>query len=89
VHIISQPDLDVLPFAGDPYIRFAKFTKKIQRGASLLAKGQLKRIVPASLPEGFLHVIGHAIETVGRTEPFYALVGTLVVVISDPVIQPL
>jgi hypothetical protein len=89
MHIISQFDFDVFPPTSDPYIGLAKFTKKVQRGSSLLAKGQLKRIVPASLPEGFLHVIGHAIESVSGTKPVYALVGTLVVVISDPVIEPL
>jgi hypothetical protein len=89
VHIISQFDLDVLPFAGDPYIRLPKLTKKVKRRSRLLAKGQLQGVSPASLPERFLHVVGNAIEAVGRAKPVYALMGTLVVVIPDPVIQPL
>lgn len=89
MHIVSQSDLDVLPFAGDPYICLAKLTKKVQRRSSLLAKGQLQGVLPASLPERFLHVIGHPIEAISRTKPVYALMGTLVVVIPDPVIEPL
>jgi hypothetical protein len=89
VYIISQFDLDVLAFTGDPYIRLPKLTKKVQRRSSLLAKGQLKGVVLASLLERFLHVIGHPIEAVRRTKPVYALVGTLVVVIADPVIESL
>ena len=89
MHIISQFDLDVPSFAGDPYIRLAKLTKKVQRGSSLLAKGQLQGVVPASLPKRFLHVIGHPIEAISRTKPVYALVGTLMVIVTDPVIQPL
>jgi hypothetical protein len=89
VHIIPQFDLNVFAFSNDPYICLAKFTKKVQRRSSLLAKGQLKGVFPASLPEGFLHIVGHAIEAVGGTKPLYALVGTLVVVIADPVIESL
>jgi hypothetical protein len=89
VHIISQFDLDVLAFAGNPYIRLPKLTKKVQRRSSLLAKGQLQGVFPASLPKRFLHVISHPIEPVGRTKSLYTLMGTLVVVIADPVIQPL
>jgi hypothetical protein len=89
VHIIPQFDLDVLPFTGYPYICCAEFTKKVQRRSSLLAKCQLQSVFPASLLERFLHIVGHAIEAVGRTKPLYALVGTLVVVIADPVIEPL
>jgi hypothetical protein len=89
VHIISQFDLDILPFAGDPHICFTKLTKKVQRRSSLLAKGQLQGVFPASLPERFLHVLCHAIEAVSGTKTVYALVGTLVVVIADPVIEPL
>ena len=89
MHIIPQFDLDVLSFTGYPYIRLTKFTKKVQRRSSLLAKGQLQGVFPASLPERFLHVVGHAIEAVSGTKTVYALVGTLVVVIADPVIEPL
>jgi Na+-transporting NADH:ubiquinone oxidoreductase subunit NqrA len=89
VHIFPHFDLDVLAFTGEPYICLAKFTKKVQRRSSLLTKGQLQGVFPASLPERFLHVIGHPIEAVGRTKTVYALVGTLVVIVSDPVIQPL
>jgi hypothetical protein len=49
----------------------------------------LQGVLLASLLERFLHVVGHAIEAVGGTKPLYALVGTLVVVIADPVIEPL
>ena len=89
MHLIPQFDLDVLAFTGYPYICLAKFTKKVQRRSSLLAKGQLQGVFPASLLERFLHIVGHAIEAVGRTKPVYALVGTLVVIIPDPVIEPL
>jgi hypothetical protein len=89
VHIIAQFDLDVLAFSDDPDIGFAQFTKKVQRRSSLLTKGQLQGVFPASLSERFLHIIGHAIESVCGTKPVYALVGPLVVVIADPVIEPL
>ena len=89
MHIISQFDLYVFSFSDDPYICLAKFTKKVQRRSSLLPKGQLKGVFPASLLERFLHIVGHSIEAVGGTKPLYALVGTLVVVIADPVIEPL
>jgi len=49
----------------------------------------LQSVFPASLLERFLHIVGHAIEAVGWTKPLYALVGTLVVVVADPVIEPL
>ncbi len=89
MHIIPQFDLDLLAFTGYPYIRLAKFTKKVQRRSSLLAECQLQGVFPASLLERFLHIVGHAIEAVRWTKPLYALVGTLVVVIADPVIEPL
>jgi hypothetical protein len=89
MYIVPQFDLDVLAFAGNPYIRLPKLTKKVQRRSSLLAKGQLQGVFLASLPKRFLHVISHPIETLGRTKPLYTLMGTLVVVIADPVIQPL
>jgi hypothetical protein len=89
VHIIPQFDLDVLALTGYPYICLAKFTKKVQRRSSLLAKRQLQGVLPASLLERFPHVVGHAIEAVGGTKPFDALMRTLVVVIADPVIKPL
>ena len=89
MHTIPQFDLDVLPFTGYPYICCAEFTKKVQRRSSLLAKGQLQGVFPASLFEGLLHIVGHSIESVGRAKPLYALMGALVVVVPDPVIQPL
>jgi hypothetical protein len=89
VHIIAQFDLDVLAFTGYPYICLAKFTKKVQRRSSLLAKRQLQGVFPASLLERFRHVVGDTIEAVGGAKTVYALVGTLMVVIADPVIEPL
>ena len=64
-------------FTGDPHIRFTKLTKKVQRGSSLLAKGHLKGIFPAPLPERFLHIVRHTVEAISRTKTVYALVGTL------------
>jgi hypothetical protein len=49
----------------------------------------LQGVFPASLLKGFLHIVGRSIEAVGGTKPFYALVGPLVVVIADPVIESL
>lgn len=89
MHIIPQPDLDVLAFTGYPHICLSKFTKKVQRRSSLLAKRQLQGVLFASLPERFFHIVGHAVEAVGGTKPVYPLVGTLVVVVADPVIEPL
>jgi hypothetical protein len=89
VHIISQFDLDILPFTDNPDIGLTQFTKKVQRRSSLLTEGQLKGIVPASLPERFGHVVSYPIEAVRGTKTVYALVGALVVVIADPVIESL
>jgi hypothetical protein len=89
VHIIAQFDLDVFAFTDDPDISLTQFTKKVQRRSSLLAKSQLQGIIPASLLERFLHVVSYTIEADRRTKPVYALVGSMVVIIADPVIQPL
>lgn len=89
MNLVPQLHLDVLAFTGYPNVSLTKFTKKIHGRSSLLAQGELKGILLAALFYGFFNVIGHTVKTVCRAEPVYPLVGPLVVVIADPVIEPL
>jgi hypothetical protein len=89
MHILPQLHLDILTLAGYPYVRLTKFTKKIQRRSSLLAQGELQGVFLAALTDSLFNVTGNAVKSVGREEPIYSLVRALVVVIADPVIEPL
>ena len=81
--------LDITAFAGDSHIRVTQFTKKIKGRSSLLAKGELKRVLIAALLYGLVNIIGYTVKAVCGTGSAYALVGTLVIVIAYPVVQAL
>jgi len=53
--------------------------------SSLLAKGEAQGILLAALFESFLHVTGDTVEAIGGAGTVYPLVGTLMVVVGDPV----
>jgi hypothetical protein len=89
VHRLAQLHLDIIALAGNPHVGVTEFTKKEQGRSSLLAKSQLESVLLTALPESFIHVIGHSVKTVRRAGPVYPLVRALVVVVTDPVIEPL
>jgi hypothetical protein len=89
VHLVAQFDLDRLSRPHDAHVGPPQFTKKVQRGPGLLSQGELEGVGLTPLPEGFFHVPGHAVKPVRRTEAVDSLVGPLVIVIADPVIEPL
>lgn len=89
MHRIAQLHLDIIALASNPYIGVTKFTKEEQGRSSLLAQSQLKRILLTALSKRFVHVIGHSVKTVSRAGPVDPLVGALVVVVTDPVVEPL
>jgi hypothetical protein len=80
---------DIIALSGDSHIRVTQFTKKIKGRSSLLPKGKLKRVLIAALFYGLVHIICYPVKAVGWTGSAYALVGTLVIVITYPVIKPL
>ncbi|MCK9502132.1 MAG: hypothetical protein M0Q52_09875 [Lascolabacillus sp.] len=86
---IAHLDLNVVTFAGYPDIRLSQFTKKEQGMSSLLSQGEAQRILPAALIDRFLNVAGQPVKPVGRTGSVDALVGTLMVIVGDPVTQAL
>jgi hypothetical protein len=86
---LAQLHLDILALAGHPHVSLSKFTKKVQGRSSLLAQRELKGVLFTSLFDSFLNIIGYAVKTVCRTEPVDPLVRALVVVVADPVIEPL
>jgi hypothetical protein len=88
-HLVSQRDLDRLALPHDAHVGPPQFTKKVEGRLGFLPQGQLEGIGPASLLKGFLHVSRHAVEPVRRALAVDPLVGPLVVVVPDPVIQPL
>jgi hypothetical protein len=49
----------------------------------------LQRVLLASLLDRFFHVSRHPVETIRRCSSAYALMGSLVIVIVNPVVQPL
>jgi hypothetical protein len=86
---ISKLHFYVFSFAGDPNIGAAQLAQKIKRRLRLLAQGKPERVLLASLPCGFLDVLGQAVEAVRRTGASDALMRALVVVIGNPVSQSL
>jgi hypothetical protein len=89
MNLVPQLHLDLLAFTGYPNISLTKFTKKIHGRSSLLAQSELKRVLFTSLFDCFLNIIGYTVKTVCRTEPVDPLVGALVVVVADPVVEAL
>jgi hypothetical protein len=55
---ISKLHFNVFPFARDPHIRTAQLAQKIKRWLRLLAQRKPQRVLLASLPCGFLDVLG-------------------------------
>jgi hypothetical protein len=49
MHVIPQLHLDILTLASYPNVSLPKFTKKIQRRSSLLAKGELQGVFLTAL----------------------------------------
>jgi len=86
---IPYLDLDIIPLAHHPDIRLPQFAKKKQRRSSLLPQGQPKGILRATLLDGFLNIPRHTVEPVRWTRSPNALMGPLMIIIGNPVIQPL
>jgi hypothetical protein len=89
VDCIPQLHFYVFPFARDPHIRTAQLTQKIKGWFRLLAQRKPQCVLFASLPGGFFDVLGQPVEPVRRTGARDALMRPLVVVIGNPVSQPL
>ena len=88
MHRVAHLDLDVFALAHHTHVRATQLAQQVQRRLWFLAQGQTQRIVLATLPYGFVHVVGDPIEPIRRTGPVEPLVRTLVVVVVNPVLQP-
>jgi hypothetical protein len=86
---IPQLHFNVFPFARDPHIRTAQLSQKIKGWLRLLTQRKPQCVLFASLPRGFLDVLGQPVEPVCRTGAPDALMRPLMVVIGNPVSQPL
>jgi hypothetical protein len=86
---IAYLDLDIIPLAGHPDIRLPEFAKQKQRMSSLLPQGQPKGIFSTTLLDCFVHIPRHTVEPVRRTGPVNALMGPLMIIVRNPVIEPL
>jgi len=89
VYGLADLDLDILALADDANICPTELTQQIQRPLRFPAQGQATAVLMAALLRRLLDVLGHTIEAVSGTRTIDPLVGTLVVVVADPVIQPL
>jgi hypothetical protein len=54
-----------------------------------LPKGQTKRILITALPDCLFHILGQAVEPIGRRRPVDPLMRALMIIIADPMIDPL
>jgi hypothetical protein len=86
---IAQLHLDVISLACDPDIRLPEFAKKEQGMSSLLTQGEPECVLLAALFERLLYVPGDPVEPIGRTGSGNALMRPLMIVIADPMGQPL
>ena len=86
---IAQLNLYIIPFAGNTNIRFTQPTQEIKGRLRILAQSQPQRILLAALPGGFFDIVGQAVEAIGWAPTSYALMRALVVVIGNPVSNPL
>lgn len=86
---ITHLNLNVVTFAGYTDICLSQFTKQEQGMSSLLAQGQTKRILPATMLDCFLNISGQAVKPVCRTGSVNTLVGTLMVIVGDPMAEAL
>jgi hypothetical protein len=86
---VSQLDFDILSLAGNPYISITKFTEKIQGRAGLLTQSKLKSVLRATLFDGFFYIVAYTVKAIRRTGPVYTLMRALMIVVADPVIEPL
>jgi hypothetical protein len=82
---LPQLHLDVIPFAGDPYIRSSELTEKIQGWLRLLAQGKAECVLPTPLACGLFDIFCQSVEPVSWTSTPDPLVWSLVVVVGDPV----
>ena len=86
---IAHLNLNIITLAGDTNICLSQFTKQEQGMSSLLSQSQAKRILLAALADRLLNVSGQSVKPVCRTGSVYALVGTLMVIIGDPMAKTL
>jgi hypothetical protein len=86
---ITHLNLNVVTFAGYTDICLPQFTKQEQGMSSLLAQGQTKRILPATMLDCFLNISGQAVKPVCRTGSVNTLMRTLMVIVGDPMAEAL
>jgi len=86
---LAQLKLKLVAFASDPHVGLTQFAKQVQRRSSLLPQGHAQGVLLPAVLDGLLDLVGHAIEPVSRELPVDALVRPLVVVVGDPVVEPL
>ena len=84
---VADAYLDVLPLTSHPQIGPAQLPQEEKRGLGLLPQGDAQGVVLTALSHGLLDVGGQTVETVRRARTVDALVGALVVVELDPVVQ--
>ena len=84
---VTDFHLDVVALAGHPHVGLAQFAKEEQGMSSLLTQGETQGVLLTALLERFLHVTGDSVEAIGGAGAFYPLVGTLVVVVGNPVVK--
>jgi hypothetical protein len=86
---ISEFHFNVFSFACNPHIRTAQLAQKIKRWLRLLAQRKPQRVILASLPGGFLDVLGQPVKPVRGAAASDTLMRPLVIVIGNPISQPL
>ena len=64
-------------------------SQEIERRLRLLTQRQTQRVLLTALPYRLLHILGQPIEPVSRSRPVDPLMRTLMIIIADPVIDPL
>ena len=89
MHGFADLHLDIISLADYADIDPSQLAQKIQRRLWFLAQSQPQAVLPATLADRLLDVLGHTIKPVRGTRTIDPLVRTLMVVISHPVVQPL
>ena len=85
---VTHLDFDVVPFLSYPAIGLPQFPHKKQGRLWLLSQGDAQVVVLATLAYRLFYVISHTIETVCRARTVDGTVGTLVIVIGNPALNP-
>jgi hypothetical protein len=86
---ITHLNFNIITFAGYPDISLSQFTKQIQGMSSLLPQGQAKRILLTTLFYRFLNISCQTVKTVCWTSSVNTLVGALMIIVGDPMAEPL